>query len=162
MLGPTYDTAVRGTHIRRLAREGGLVAAAPVAAKSVDKATKKRREKSGYLVSVPHPRRDNGEPCVHEFHHQAGRLHEAKIDSHGKKELVPCDNPTVRVRHNKDTHRMYLEWEVRCAAGLAPGSNPVVVDKLMWSINDDAGDFNVAENLRALPPGSDAYAKVHG
>lgn len=162
VLGLTYDTAIRGTHIRRLAREGGLVTTAPIAAKSVDKTTKKRREKTGYVASVPHLRPDNGLPCEHQFHHEAGRLHELKLDSRGKKTLVACADPTVRIRHNKDTHRMYLEWEVLCDAGLTAGSKPAVVDRLTWSITDDGSDFNVAENLRALPPGSDRYAKVHG
>jgi hypothetical protein len=159
LLALTYDTALRGTHIRELARSGRLVTVAPIAAKSVSD-TGKRTEKRGPLGAIQHTRPD-GLRCIHTFEHVGGRLHEQRVDGRGAKSSVPCTDPVVRFRDNKATHRMYLEWEIKCVAGLAPGSRPVTV-KGSWTVTDDHPSLNVAENLRALPPGSPRYDEAHG
>jgi len=161
VLAVTYDAALRGTHIRQLAREGGLVTVAPVAAKTAAHGKQPRVEKAGQVAFVSHLRA-GGVLCEHEFHHHGGQLAEIQLDSRGKKSLVPCPDPYVRIRPNKDSYRMYLEWEVRCAAGLPPGSAPALFDKLTWTITDERSDFNVAENLRAVPPGSERYSQAKG
>lgn len=159
LLAITYDGALRGTHIRELARKSRLVTVAPIAARANDKGT--RVEKSGRVAIYPHARED-GTQCVHTFHHLAGQLHEQRIDGVGNRTLTPCDDPFIRFQDNKTDHRMYLRWDVHCAAGKAPGSKPSKVGELAWTVTDDDSTFNVAENLRAIPPGSPRYADPHG
>lgn len=118
-------------------------------------------EKSGCLGTVEHQRPDDL-PCEHELHHKGGRLHELKLDSHGKKELVPCDDPFIRFRDDRASHRVYLEWNLRCSGGLSLGSKPVPFRTVRWTVTEDNAAFNVAENLRALAPGTERYAQAHG
>ena len=160
MLALTYDAALRGTHIRALARDSRLVTIAPVTAKENSKG--KRTEKSGKVADYLHTRGD-GTECVHTFYHLAGQLCEERIDAKGSRTLIPCADPFVRFRSNKNgQHRQYLTWDVHCSAGLAPSSKPVEAGHLNWTVTDEDATFNVAENLRAIPPGSPRYADPHG
>ena len=163
MLGLSYDGALRGTHIRELARDCRIVAVSPITAKKIDKnaKSKRRTEKSIKVAHLAHTRLD-GIECHHDYRAIGGRLCERQVDSKGKTTFAPCDDPFVRFQDNKRDHRMYLRWEVRCSAGQPTGAQPTRVGHLDWTITDDSSDFNVAENLRALPPGSPRYDLVHG
>lgn len=100
---------------------------------------------------------------MHTFYAHDGRLCEQVIDSSGKRQLVPCQDPTVRFRDNKNGgYRQYLAWAVTCSAGQPEGATPVKVTELPWTVTDDTSDFNVTENLRAVPPGSQRYDEAHG
>lgn len=53
-------------------------------------------------------------------------------------------------------------WDVTCSAGLPEGTAPTKVTALSWNVTDDTSTFSVAENLRAVPPGSERYDKAPG
>jgi hypothetical protein len=160
LLAISYDTALRGTHIRELARRARLVTVAPVAAAS-NTTNGERREKRVKVAEVPHQRLD-GTPCVHTFYAHGGRLCEQVIDSHGNINSCPAriQDPTVRFRDNKTNYRQHLSWEITCRAGRSERQTPVKVTELSWTVTDDTS--NVAENRRAVPPGSDRYDEAHG
>jgi hypothetical protein len=163
ILALVYDTAVRGTHIRSLAR-AGIVTIAPVTAAENPTGkhkSKERKEKNGKAGTYLHARPD-GIACQHDLHYDGGQLYEQRVDAAGKKKLAALGDARVLVRDNATDHRMYHEWDIYCGAGLPTGATAARVGKARWAITDDSTQFNVAENLRAYAPGGPGYQKYYG
>lgn len=158
------DTALRGTHICELARKARLTTVAPVAAASNTKLEHQGRR----APREEDPRREGRPPAARRLHMRAYLLRAwgpALRGDHRLPRQAPARalrRPTVRFRDNKTGHRLYLAWDITCSAGQPRGATPLKIKELSWTVTDDTSTFNVAENLRAFPPGSERYDEAHG
>lgn len=164
-LGVVYDTALRGTHIRGLAN-GDLITVCPVAAKQNEgrgSHSTKRVEKQGPAGNRAHALPD-GTVCVHEFLHRGGQILESNVDSAGQPQLVNLGDPAVEIRRGKKHHRVYARYDITCRRHQAT-DHAVYMFQARWNISEDRTDtkaFNVAENVRVVPPRGETYQLVYG
>jgi hypothetical protein len=164
-LGVVYDTALRGTHIRSLAT-GGLITVCPVTAKQNQgrgSHSAKRVEKQGPAGNRAHALPD-GTVCVHEFLHRGGQILENNLDSAGQVQLVNLGDPTIEIRRGKKHHRVYARYDITCRRHQT-ADNAVYTFQGRWNITEEHADtkaFNVAENVRVVPPRGETYLRTYG
>jgi hypothetical protein len=167
-LGLVVDGVVKGIHIRSLARTG-LLTVAPIAAASnpgKSRHSSKRVEKRENLGTEEHHHLD-GSKCAHEFIAIGAQVHEIITDSAGKKTTRSLGDPHLEERKGKKITTINAVYKVNCERRPDLSPNGRTFD-LRWNISgyvdssDLNSDFNVAEHIRALPPGGAKYTQAYG
>lgn len=167
-LGVVYDAALRGTHLATLARHG-LVTVAPIAAKENPgrgRNSSKRVEKQGNAGAYSHDL-DNGTQCVHELAYRGGQVCEVTVDAAGRKLLHPLGDPHLELRSGKQIQRLYVRYDLTCHRHEAT-ENKLYAFSIRWNLSGTTTEhgtkdkFNVAENIRALPPAGPKYTAAFG
>jgi len=143
------DGVLRGVHIEKIQREGGIIVVSPVQAHKVDKSSGSRTEKEGPLtsVSVTHP---DGHTSQLDLWYRGGRVCQKIVDGDAEVRLVPLKRLEVQRRQNKNgTHRFYVVYEVAHPHNGIPGKVSLSMD-------------GHAENVRIIPPGDPDYKGLYG
>lgn len=168
ILGVVYDTALQGTHINTLARQG-LVTVAPITAKENSgkgRNSSKRVEKTGPLAPQDH-RLVDGSICTHQFTHNGGQVCEQKTNAAGAKTSHSLGDPHLELRPDKTAVRLYAAFTVTCDRHTAL-TGQTYQFQVRWNIaaKPDPGHHgtpvNIAENVRAIPPRGPKYKACYG
>lgn len=157
-----HDGAIRGTHIRQAAAMG-VTMVAPVAAKRQARNGAARVEKRGRTGVISHLDA-RGVECIHTLDYVGGRVFEVEHDSHGAEVLQPVDDPKIAFsKPRRDgKRRQYLTFKLNCRRDPLDRGEVVSIPDLRFALTSTEGELNVAENIRAIPPGSENYDRIYG
>jgi hypothetical protein len=153
ILGPLYDTALRGVHCDRLLTRTGVLPIVPVTAASGGKGRGAKRVEREVFIE----RRTLASGRKIALYTRGGALGYVELDDGGDGVFVGLDLAKIQRERNRDgTFRWYGEY--RLPEELGGGSIRV---RLNSTPEDRLKGLNRAEHLRAIAPGSADYERLH-
>jgi hypothetical protein len=141
MVGAVWDGALRGVHRDALAKAGLLVI---------------NKQHGGAHPEPLHPLRDKA--CYHDLWAADGRVAERTLTEDGTAEFRPMPVARLEQRPGDETTRWYHVLAIPCDQG-ATHMHRVRLDQ---SEEDIKREFNRAEHLRQIPPGTAVFDRLYG
>ncbi len=141
MLGVVWDGALRGMHRDALAKAGLLAI---------------NKQHGGMLPEeIPAVR---GAACYHNLYAADGRVAERTLTEDGTAEYRPIPVTRVERRPSSESCRWYHVLAIPCVRGVTH------VHRVRLDQNDEDAkrDFNTAEHLRQIPPGTATFDRLYG
>lgn len=146
-----YDGAVRGTHVRRLLHDIGILSISPPTAAQAKTADKDREEKTVFIETTT----VNGLPLS--LYARGSQIGLGDFDAEGNALFTPLKRLGIKQRANLDgTYRWYGSY--RLPDHLGGGTLLVRADT---TSADDEAKINRSENFRLIPPGDPDYDELY-
>lgn len=141
-----YDGAFRGTHLRQILHELGIVPIVPVTAKAGGKRVRKPREERVTRIEAQVIESPAGVENV-QLYARAGAIGLGELDDTGEVCFVRLERVKVRRAANRDgTFRFYVEYRLPAAKG-----GGIIRVRIDTTTEDDERKLNRSEHVRAIP-----------